>query len=86
MGTCHKCFLTVTKVYHDLFTNEEDLEKICKECKSGNRGCVECKKQLIKNICDELKPISEKRKFYEKNTEIVDKILIEFSDSIAFAK
>ena len=63
--------------YHDLFTNEEDLKKICKECRSGSRGCVDCKRQLIKNICDKLKPIREKREFYEKNPEIVDKILIE---------
>ena len=63
--------------YHDLFTNKEDLENICKECKAGSRGCVECKRQLIKNICDELKPIREKREFYEKNLDLVDKILIE---------
>lgn len=63
--------------YHDLFANEEDLKKICKECRSGSRGCVDCKRQLIKNICDKLKPIREKREFYEKNPEIVDKILIE---------
>lgn len=69
--------ICMIKYYHDLFTNEEDLEKICKECKSGNRGCVECKRQLIKNICDKLKPIKEKREFYEKNPEIVDKILID---------
>ena len=69
--------ICMIKYYHDLFTNKEDLEKICKECKSGNRGCVECKRQLIKNICDKLKTIKEKREFYEKNPEIVDKILIE---------
>ena len=62
--------------YHDLFTNEEDFKNICKECKAGSRGCVDCKRQLIKNICDTLKPIRDKREFYEKNPEIVDKILI----------
>ena len=63
--------------YHNLFTKEEELKKICKECKSGSRGCVDCKRQLIKNICDILKPIRDKRKFYENNIDIVDKILIE---------
>ena len=62
--------------YHDLFTNEEVFKNICKECKAGSRGCVDCKRQLIKNICDTLKPIRDKREFYEKNPEIVDKILI----------
>lgn len=62
--------------YHDLFTNEEVFKNICKECKAGSRGCVDCKRQLIKNICDTLKPIRDKREFYEKNPDIVDKILI----------
>lgn len=63
--------------YHDLFTNKEDFKNICKECKSGSRGCVDCKRQLIQNICDTLKPIRNKREFYENNQDIVDKILIE---------
>ena len=62
--------------YHDLFTNEEDFKNICKECKAGSRGCVDCKRQLIQNICDTLKPIRDKREFYKKNPDIVDKILI----------
>jgi len=69
--------LCMVAYYHDLFTNKEDVKNICEECKNGNRGCVECKKALIKNICNELKPIREKRKFYEENPEIVDKILID---------
>ena len=63
--------------YHGLFTNKEDLEKVCTECKEGKRGCVACKKELSKNICDTLRPIREKRKYYEENPQIVDKVLIE---------
>ena len=43
----------------------------------GKRGCVACKKQLAKNISDTLKPIREKRAYYEEHLEEVDKILIE---------
>ena len=63
--------------YHNLFTNSEDYKTVCEECKAGARGCVACKKQLIKNISDELKPIREKRAYYEAHPEIIDKILIE---------
>ena len=69
--------ICMVKYYHDLFTNKEDVKNICRECKSGCRGCVECKKQLIRNICAELKPIREKREYYEKNPKIVDNILLE---------
>ena len=63
--------------YHKLFTNPEDVKTVCEECKAGKRGCVACKRQLAKNIIEELKPIREKRKYYEEHPEEVDKILIE---------
>ena len=63
--------------YHNLFTKVEEVKTVCEECKAGKRGCVACKKQLAKNIIEELKPIREKREYYEKHPEEVDKILIE---------
>ena len=63
--------------YHKLFSKPEEVEAVCKECREGKRGCVQCKKQLAKNIADELKPIREKRAYYELHPEEVDKILLE---------
>lgn len=63
--------------YHNLFTNEDDVKTVCEECRAGKRGCVACKKQLSKNIIEYLRPIREKRKYYEDNIEIVDGILKE---------
>lgn len=63
--------------YHQLFTEKEEYENVCKECRAGTRGCVACKKQLAKNIIKTLEPIREKRKYYEEHPELVDKILIE---------
>ena len=61
--------------YHKLVNNEDNLNTICSECKKGSRGCVQCKKELIEAMNNFLKPIQEKRKFYEDNPEEVDKIL-----------
>ncbi len=63
--------------YHKLFSTKEEIYEVCKECREGKRGCVQCKKQLARNIADELKPIREKRAYYEAHPEEVDKILIE---------
>ena len=63
--------------YHKLFSSKEEIDDVCKECRAGKRGCVQCKKQLAKNIADELKPIREKRAYYEEHLEVVDKILME---------
>lgn len=60
--------------YHKMFSND-NLECIFEECKQGKRGCVACKKELAKNICEYLRPIREKRRYYEENPEIVSKVL-----------
>lgn len=63
--------------YHKLFSSEDEVKTVCSECKAGTRGCVACKKQLAQNISDTLKPIREKRAYYEAHPEEVDRILIE---------
>ena len=60
--------------YHKLFDNK-NIETVCKECKNGHRGCVACKKELASKIIEYLKPIREKRKYYEEHPELVDEIL-----------
>ena len=60
--------------YHKLI-GSENLDDICKECKKGKRGCVQCKRELIDEMMKMLKPIQEKRKYYENHPEEVEKIL-----------
>jgi len=60
--------------YHKLFSDSE-LPTICKECKAGSRGCVACKKQLINNIVEYLRPIREKRQYYLEHMDEVEEIL-----------
>ena len=62
--------------YHKLIEND-NVDTICKECKKGSRGCVQCKKELIEKMQEFLKPVSERIKYYEDDPELVDKILIE---------
>lgn len=62
--------------YHQLL-NKENVQKVCQECKSGTRGCVGCKRELINAIQDDLKEFREKKKYYDANPEEVDKILLE---------
>ena len=62
--------------YHKL-VSKDNLETVCSECKKGERGCVQCKKELINAMNDFLKPIQDRRKFYEENPEEVKRILDE---------
>lgn len=60
--------------YHKLFS-EKNLDTICSECREGKRGCVACKKELADNIIEKLKPIRERRRYYEERPELVKEIL-----------
>ena len=60
--------------YHKIFSGD-DTKCVFSECREGKRGCVACKKELAKNICEYLKPMREKRRYYEENPEIIDRIL-----------
>ena len=60
--------------YHKLIENP-NVETVCSECKKGERGCVQCKKELIERMLEFLAPIREKRKYYEDNKDLVTNIL-----------
>ena len=61
--------------YHNVIKNP-NVETVCMECKNGSRGCVACKKELISSMMEFLKPIQEKRHYYEEHPKEVDKILL----------
>lgn len=63
--------------YHKLVNNKDNVDVVCKECKAGSRGCVDCKKELITAMNEFLHPIQERRKYYDENPEEVKKILDE---------
>jgi len=64
----------VVYYYHKLIS--KNVDEINTECRAGARGCVACKKELALNMINFLKPIKEKRRYYEKNPKEVDEILI----------
>ena len=67
--------------YHKLVNNDDNVKKICSECKNGSRGCVQCKRELISSMNEFLTPIKEKRKYYDEHPEVVDKILKEGTEA-----
>lgn len=66
--------------YHKLIRNPE-IATVCSECKNGERGCVYCKKELARAMTEFLKPIQERRKYYEDRPEEVEKILKEGTEA-----
>ena len=62
--------------YHKLIKNP-NISAVCSECKKGERGCVFCKKELSRAMVEFLKPIQDRRKYYEDRPEEVERILKE---------
>ena len=48
--------------------------------RKGQRGCADCKRQLGALINEKLRPIREKRKYYEAHPEEVRRIILEGSE------
>ena len=59
--------------YHKLINNNVDT--ICRECKKGERGCVACKRELATALANYLKPMQERRHYYEEHPDEVEEIL-----------
>ena len=50
-------------------------DRVQDECIAGKRGCADCKRELAALINDYLRPIRERRKYYEQHPELVKEII-----------
>ncbi|HMA77327.1 MAG TPA: tryptophan--tRNA ligase [Candidatus Krumholzibacteriaceae bacterium] len=64
----------VVFAFHKIY-NSKNLEGIRSECEAGERGCVDCKMQLASKMNEALRPIREKRRYFEEKPEIITDIL-----------
>lgn len=65
-------------IYHEAFNpDKEEVQNFADRYRIGTVGDVEIKKRLVKVINEYLMPMREKRKEYEKQPEVIEKILVE---------
>ncbi|MGB9695050.1 MAG: tryptophan--tRNA ligase [Caldisericaceae bacterium] len=70
--------ICVVYKYQTIF-NKEDAPSIMKDCKSGNLGCVACKRMLAQKINEELRQIRIRREALLKEKDSVEDIFEEGS-------
>ncbi len=63
--------------FHEIYTDSEIVEKINKECRSADIGCVECKKIMATSLKKGLEPIKARRKELESDIQKVKEIMAE---------
>jgi tryptophanyl-tRNA synthetase len=65
--------------YHKVYTSEARVAEIETSCKAGAIGCVDCKKELLKNLMERLGPMMQKRREIEAKPGYVEEVLVEGS-------
>lgn len=61
--------------YWEVFGDTQTIETIKCECKKGQRGCADCKRQLGQVINQKFAPIREKRLYLESHLDEVETII-----------
>lgn len=61
--------------FHKKYSAPAEVERINRECRSAEIGCVECKGIMATNLIAALAPMREKRAFYERNPALVEEII-----------
>ncbi|HSM72071.1 MAG TPA: tryptophan--tRNA ligase [Anaerolineales bacterium] len=62
---------------HKIFSPQEEVNMIDRECRTAGIGCVDCKKRFAANLNKELEPFRAKRAELEAKPEYVNDVLID---------
>jgi len=61
--------------YHILFSQQPTIERVNRECRTAEIGCVDCKKLMADNLVTWIEPIQAKRREFESQPQRVWDIL-----------
>jgi len=65
--------------FHKVYTDDERISEIDADCRTASIGCVDCKKELAKNIAEKMGQFDESRSGWVDKKEMVLDILREGS-------
>ena len=62
---------------HKVFSQTPEIDRVNRECRTAEIGCLDCKSILAANVNARLQPIQERRKEYEEEPQKVWDVLAE---------
>jgi tryptophanyl-tRNA synthetase len=62
---------------HKVYSDQAVIDRVNRECRTAEIGCLDCKKLVSKRINERLAPIQERRKRYEEHPRLVWDVLEE---------
>lgn len=60
---------------HKVYTPQEKVVEIAKECRSAGIGCVDCKKVLIQGMVEHLEPVWERRTLLAQDPDRIAQVI-----------
>jgi tryptophanyl-tRNA synthetase len=63
--------------FHKLYSDKTTIDRINTECRSAEIGCVECKQIMADFLITALKPLRDKREYYQARPQLVEDIIAE---------
>jgi len=61
--------------FHRLYSDQQTVQRIDRECRKAQIGCVECKQMMAENLIKRLEPVYEQRAYYEAHPDTVRTII-----------
>ncbi len=61
--------------HHKIFSAADVIERVDRECRTAEIGCVECKKMMAQKLNEYLAPIQQRRSVYERDPQKVWDVL-----------
>jgi tryptophanyl-tRNA synthetase len=61
--------------FHRMYSDGETVERVDRECRGAEIGCVECKKMMAENLISALEPVHQQRAYYETRPDTVRAII-----------
>jgi len=61
--------------FQKLYSDDQTIQRINRECRTAEIGCVECKKIMARHLINFLEPMRKKREYYEARPDLVDDII-----------
>jgi tryptophanyl-tRNA synthetase len=61
--------------FHQMYSDQETVQRVAPECRSARIGCVECKQMMAESLITTLEPIHEQRAYYQANPDTLRAII-----------
>jgi tryptophanyl-tRNA synthetase len=63
--------------FHKIYSSDEDVSEVYRDCPKALIGCVDCKKRLISVLMEKMKPIHDRQDYYRRHMNEIEAVIAE---------